>query len=139
MNNGLGYELHRLVWTIETKANTVLQTYGLTYTQFRILRMIAIKQPITGKDLASALMVTPSSMSKSVSRLVAAGFVQDTQEPGVGNIQRLELTDAGCDILTPLAFTLDEALEQMCQSVDLDPEQLADSLANLTEQIRKRG
>lgn len=138
MINGLGYELHRLVWTIETKANTMLQPYGLTYTQFRILRTIATRAPITGKDLASALLVTPSSMSKSVSRLTAAGYVQDTQQPGVGNIQRLELTEEGREILEPLAQSLDDTLEDICRDVGLDPAEVGRSLADLVKEIRRR-
>jgi len=139
MINGLGFELHRLVWTIEMKANALLQPYGLTYTQFRILRTIATKGPIAGKDLASALLVSPSSMSKSVSRLTAAGYVEDTQPAGVGNIQRLELTDEGRDILEPLAEALDDTLEDVCRVVGLDPATIGASMASMVKEIRRRG
>ena len=93
MEHVLGYELHRLIWLIDHKANVLLRPHGLTYTQFRILRSIEALSPVTGKDLAAFLMVTPSSMSKSVSRLVDQGFVIDSQFPGVGNIQRLILVN----------------------------------------------
>lgn len=137
MIKGLGFELHRLVWTIETKANVFLQPYGLTYTQFRILRTIALKGPITGKDLAGALLVTPSSMSKSVSRLTAAGYVQDTQKAGVGNIQRLELTEEGMRVLTPLATGLDASLEKVCCNAGVDPKLLGGQLHDMVKELRR--
>ncbi|MFT3889051.1 MAG: MarR family transcriptional regulator [Arachnia sp.] len=133
MEHVLGYELHRLLWFIDHKANDRLRPHGLTYTQFRILRSIDTLSPVTGKDLAAFLMVTPSSMSKSVSRLIDEGFVVDTQMPGVGNIQRLELTRRGRRILEPIAAEMDSALDQIAAAAGVTTEELAESLRRMTE------
>lgn len=122
----------------EHRANAMLQPYGLTYTQFRILRTINLKSPITGKDLASALLVTPSSMSKSISRLTAAGYVQDTQVAGVGNIQRLELSAEGRSVLEPLAKSFDESLNEVCREIGLDPSELSATMSKLSDAFGER-
>ena len=137
MEHVLGYELHRLLWFIDNKANQRLRPHGLTYTQFRILRSIDALTPVTGKDLAAFLLVTPSSMSKSVSRLIEQGFVADTQARGVGNIQRLALTEKGKALLDPIAEELDSVLDQITASSGIAPEALADALRHMTEEFSK--
>ncbi|MBK7819682.1 MAG: winged helix-turn-helix transcriptional regulator [Tessaracoccus sp.] len=137
MEHVLGYELHRLLWFIDHKANDRLRPHGLTYTQFRILRSIDALSPVTGKDLAAFLLVTPSSMSKSVTRLIDQGFVVDTQLRGVGNIQRLELTRKGKSLLDPIAEELDAVLNHITASSGVDPETLASALRHMTEEFSK--
>lgn len=134
-SNGLGFELHRLVWMVDVKATALLQPYGLTHAQFRIMRTISVLAPITGKDLARSMFVTPSSMSKAVARLVTAGYVHDTQRPGVGNIQQLSLTEEGARILTPLARAMDAAMDEATRKAGLDPEQLTLDLHRLAGEV----
>lgn len=137
MDNGLGYELHRLVWMIDVKATALLQPYGLTHAQFRIMRTISVLAPITGKDLARSMFVTPSSMSKAIARLVKAGYVQDSQRPGVGNIQKLTLTEEGARILAPLAETMDATLDRATRRAGLDPEELTKDMHRLADEVEQ--
>ena len=66
MEHALGYELHRLLWFIDNKANQRLRPHGLTYTQFRILRSVDALSPVTGKDLAAFLLVMAGKIAVSI-------------------------------------------------------------------------
>ena len=76
-------------------------------------------------------------MSKSVSRLIEQGFVADTQARGVGNIQRLALTEKGKALLDPIAEELDSVLDQITGSSGIAPEALAEALRHMTEEFSK--
>lgn len=56
-------------------------TAELTLTQFRALRTVAERTPVTMRVVAAELAINPSSVTRACERLVAVGLLQRAQNP----------------------------------------------------------
>lgn len=67
----------------------------VTYSQWRILIMIATRGPQTHRAVAADLGVHPSNATRAVDKLQAAGFVRREEDPQDRRFHRLQLTNDG--------------------------------------------
>ena len=70
-------------------------------------------QPRRLRDLADALHVDPSTVSRQVSTLVGLGLIDRGPDPDDGRAQRLGVTPEGAELLTQLRTHRDAWLEQV--------------------------
>jgi DNA-binding MarR family transcriptional regulator len=76
-----------------------LRAHGINPRQFSMLATLAHDPGISQAELARRVMVTPQSLSESLSRLLDAGLVE-RGHPEPGRAARLGLTTAGRALLT---------------------------------------
>jgi DNA-binding MarR family transcriptional regulator len=75
-----------------------LRPLGLRGTQLNLLTAIALTQPVRPADLARAMQLEKSSLSRNVARLVEQGWVHAGDAPD-GRGRELGLTKAGARLL----------------------------------------
>jgi len=67
--------------------------------QFRVLAVLADLGCSRSVQVADALGLDASTVTRLADRLVAAGHVVRGSDPGNRTVVTLELTDAGCDLV----------------------------------------
>lgn len=70
-----------------------LRPHGVRVSQLNILVLIAAAGPIRGTDVAAAMHLDKSTLSRDLDRMFERGWVRAL--PGVGRARPLEATDAG--------------------------------------------
>ena len=94
----LGYVLVRCAEQMARAWHEALREHGVNPRQFSMLASLAHDPGISQAELARRVMVTPQSMSESLTRLVDAGLIdRGSVEPGLP--AQLELTKAGRNVL----------------------------------------
>ena len=88
-------ELVRTFQAFEEFSGTHVRSLGLTPTQFDIIATLGNQPPMTYKSLGEKTLISKSSLSGVVSRMVEKGFLQliDNQEDG--RSQFIKLTPQG--------------------------------------------
>ena len=95
----LGYLLVRCAEQLARAWHEALREHGVNPRQFSVLATLAHDSGMSQAELARRVMVTPQSMSESLTRLVDAGLIgRGSVEPG--RPARLTLTPAGRSVLT---------------------------------------
>jgi len=87
--------LHRMISGCYERAARPL---GVRASQLSLITAIAASGPVRASDLAAALEMDKSTMSRDVERLKARGWVEAEPEPD-GRGQRLKLTARGRQLL----------------------------------------
>ena len=72
-----------------------LKVHGLTPRQHVVVRLLKQSGPMCLFDIADRLFVDPTSLSRTVHGMAAAGLLKRTAVPGDRRRQLLSLTDAG--------------------------------------------
>lgn len=82
-------------------ARSVAPVLGhVTLPQFRVLVVLSTADgPVRSGDLAAALGVHPSTFTRNADRLVAAGWVQRSENPDNRRETLIELTEAGTHLV----------------------------------------
>ena len=94
----LGYVLVRCAEHMARAWHEALREHGVNPRQFSMLASLAHDPGISQAELARRVMVTPQSMSESLTRLIDAGLIdRGNVEPG--RPAQLELTTAGRSVL----------------------------------------
>lgn len=94
----LGYVLVRCAEQMARAWHEALREHGVNPRQFSMLAELAHDPGISQGELARRVMVTPQSLSESLTRLIDAGLIgRGTVERG--RPARLTLTGAGRDLL----------------------------------------
>lgn len=73
----------------------LLTRYDMTVSQMRILDILGTAGTVSAQQLATALGVTPSTVTTSVDRLVRRGLVSRQEDPADRRRKRLSLTEEG--------------------------------------------
>lgn len=92
--------------------------------------------PVRLTELACALGLDPSSVSRQVSGLERSGWVSREEDPSDGRATRLRLTPSGADVVAVLREARAEALARVTPEWTPDDlDELADRLARLNHDI----
>ncbi|MFC4496297.1 MarR family winged helix-turn-helix transcriptional regulator [Streptomyces ovatisporus] len=110
----LGYLLVRCADQLSRPWHEALRAQGINPRQFSTLATLAHDPGISQGELARRVMITPQSMSESLSRLIETGLVSRS-DAGPGRAVQLELTDAGRELLNR-AYPVVEELNRECFS-----------------------
>jgi DNA-binding MarR family transcriptional regulator len=81
--------------------------FGLTIPEWRVLAHLAGGEVLSVRDITVRVDMEKSKVSRAASRLVAAGYLAKTADPGDGRLVALSLTDQGRALmgrLVPLAL-----------------------------------
>lgn len=71
----------------------------LSYSRLAVLGWLEREGPMTNADLAAAERVTPQSMMRATSELVAAEFISRADNPADGRQVLLKITPAGSTVV----------------------------------------
>ncbi|MFU8945369.1 MarR family winged helix-turn-helix transcriptional regulator [Mycetocola zhadangensis] len=94
----------------------VLLTLDLSIQQIRIVVLVASGHATTGRELATALGITASTVSSSVDRMVEAGFLARDDSARDRRVKHLRVTEEGMavhDHLLGLKEDADEFLAEL--------------------------
>lgn len=92
----------------------------VTLPQFRVLVLVASRGPQRSIDLAAALTVNPSSVTRLVNRLRRAGLVRKDPIVGDGRSYLVELTRAGRDLVVEASRRRREEFEKLLAKLPSD-------------------
>ncbi|MPZ86274.1 MAG: MarR family transcriptional regulator [Actinophytocola sp.] len=93
-------------------------TAELTLTQFRALRTVAERTPITMGVVAAELAINPSSVTRACERLVAVGLLQRAQNPLNKREILLAPTPKGRQIVDQVDHDRREVLSTVLRRID---------------------
>jgi DNA-binding MarR family transcriptional regulator len=94
----LGYLVVRVADRMSRSWQAALRAHGINPRQFSVLGLLARDPDLSQAELARRVLVTPQSMSESLTGLVRAGLVE-RDEVGSGQAARVRLTGAGQNLL----------------------------------------
>lgn len=86
-------ERHAVTALLASRLVSPLITSGLTANQLKIILLITSDLAQTGRDLAEVLDVSPASVSTSVDRLVAMGYLSRASDAGDRRVTHLIPTE----------------------------------------------
>ncbi|MBO8199192.1 MarR family winged helix-turn-helix transcriptional regulator [Streptomyces smyrnaeus] len=112
-----------------SEVDAVLKPYGLTFARYEALVLLTFSQKgeLPMSKIGERLMVHPTSVTNTVDRLQAAGFVEKRPNPNDGRGTLAAITDKGrevCDAATEDLMAMDFGLgaygtEQLDEIFDL--------------------
>lgn len=143
MSDKLSFTLHELVWELDHAADAITrERFGITGPQFVFLATLADVEPTDMTGLAECLGVTKAAVSKRAPRLIEAGWVTATPQPGPGRQTMLALTDSGRELTSEAGKDLEEELARVAslsQSHGIDLAAINDQLNTLIGLLRQNG
>lgn len=92
---------------------------NLTMPQLKVMLILATKGGAGGQELVSVLGVTLATMTGIVDRLVAADLVTRREDPQDRRVRRVELTDAGRQLIDGLMSAGAEHQKRLLSRLDL--------------------
>jgi DNA-binding MarR family transcriptional regulator len=127
MSDPITFRVMNEIWIIDQLGTTLFERampHGLTLPQFIVLnhfvRLGGTRSPV---ELADAIQVTKATMTSTLQRLEAKGFVSSTPDPDDGRSKRVALTDQGRkardDSIQAISHHL-AAMEQAIGAADLE-------------------
>lgn len=96
----------------------------LTFTQLKLLRLVARQDPLTVGDVAVFLGISNAAASKAVDRLVRAGFLQRAEAKGDRRTTEVSVTAEGRALLDDFDTRTSKALLTLLSGVT--PRQMRD-------------
>lgn len=97
-----------------------MATGQLTLTQFRVLRTVAERTPVTMGAVAHELALNPSTVTRARDRLVAFGYLQGAQNPLNKREVLLAPTPEGNRIVAQVDHDRREALSAIMRRLGTD-------------------
>ena len=93
----------------------VLKPYGLTPTQYNVLRILngAGENGLCGTEIGARMISKVPDVTRLLDRLVAAGLVERERDPDNRRFVTARLTDAGRDIVLETTPVLDRMHQAM--------------------------
>ncbi len=111
---------------------------GLTFTQVNLLMRILHGECSGVSDISKQMGFTPAAASQAVDRLVQMGFLERSEDPQDRRARRLQLTEAGRELIQKGIEARGKWIESLADS--LTPEQqdmIISALTLLTEAARQ--
>jgi DNA-binding MarR family transcriptional regulator len=102
---------------------------AVTLPQLRVLVMASTDQPLSGAAVAAALGVHASNATRTVDKLVAAGYLERAEDPDDRRLVRLTLTPSGRGLVAAVNDHRRDAISRVLDAMDAPArEQLATSM-----------
>jgi DNA-binding MarR family transcriptional regulator len=109
---------------------------SLDRARYVVLRAVAETEPVRTTALAEQLGVDPSTMSRHVSILAAAGLVSRVPDPEDGRAQAVSLTAAGREVMEKVRAARHDLITAAVEGWDdTDRAQLASLVGRLAEDL----
>lgn len=113
------------------RADAILKPHGLTFARFEVLALLGFSKrgSLPMSQASQLLQVHATSLTNSVDRLEATGFVRRLAHPTDGRTRLLELTDLGQKVLESARDDLNERLFAQSNLSSADASALFEILA----------
>lgn len=129
----IGHHLVKLCKLFFNHVNAKFSEFGLYEGQHSTLMVLWQEDGLAQAELTRRLGVEPASVSKTVERMEAAGFVQRRPDPEDARANRIYLTDQGRALEQPVRQVLAEAEDRLLTNISLEEKLL---LRRLVIQMR---
>lgn len=93
-----------------TRANTLLRPLGLTFARYQVLGLLRSRHPLTLGQVGTSLWITPGTVTSSVDRLEASGFIRRLPHPTDGRTVLVEITPKGRRVVEKAVALLNDGL-----------------------------
>ena len=91
--------LKRIVAYYQLKYDEIVANYGVTTTQFEVLRFIKESRPCTVTDVADFMIVSLPTASRMLLGLANRGFILVVPDPEDGRRKSVKVTTQGYELL----------------------------------------
>jgi DNA-binding MarR family transcriptional regulator len=91
----LGYLLVQVSKLHRVQAHAALEKLGVYRGQNFVLTTLSEQEGLAQSELADRLLVRPPTISNSLDRMEAAGWIERRPDPGDRRVSRVYLTEAG--------------------------------------------
>ncbi len=127
---------------LEREAERELKvSFGLTFSQFRVLSMLKRVESVSQQRLAEAIGVTPAVVTRQADVLVARGLMSQTQSPNSKREKLVAITPRGRQAVDEATVLVESRLNPLMHSLSLKDEtqfhqiieQLAGKVAKLSD------
>jgi DNA-binding MarR family transcriptional regulator len=133
----VSYVIGRLDRALRRHLDEGVGRHGLTVLQYTTMSVLRARSGLSNAQLARRSFMTPQSMSEVLARLEQKGLIRRGPDPDHGRILRVELTDAGHEILAACDRVVDEIEETML--AQLSGDERAALASGLTRCVRMLG
>ena len=128
--------LHEVVHLLRTRSDQRARTYGMTFSQWRILFRLQRQPGISQNEMAAICEVEPITVGRLVDRLESRGLVERRPDPSDRRIRRLHLLPAAEPILAEIARYRNVLFNQITAGVDEKTQDLlVDALLQLKDNL----
>ncbi len=111
---------------LESKQHNFFKPFGITGTQFNILRILRGQHPnkISGVEIKARMLDKNSDISRLIDRLIAKKLIDKTQCPSDKRAANIGITALGLEILKKIDKSLDETERQVMNLSDEEATEL---------------
>ncbi|MGH2550656.1 MAG: MarR family winged helix-turn-helix transcriptional regulator [Thermomicrobiales bacterium] len=95
----IGYLMRQAYSAVRLGIERALEDLEVTSPQFLVMTMVNAYPGLSSADVARLALLTPQTISLIVANLERSGRLTRVVSPTHGRVQRMELTDAGRDLL----------------------------------------
>ncbi len=132
LEDSVGHLMHRTVLQMRRRIERRMADHGLTAAQWVPLWMLATGQADNAQAIACASNNDAGAVTRMLDRLEAKGLVARTRSAADRRVVRLELTDAGREVVREIPFVLAEVNNEALRGFGSDEfEQLKSLLKRL--------
>ena len=137
LSEQLCFSLYTAQRLVTAAYRPILDSLGLTYSQYVAMLVLWERAPITTGELGEQLGLDYGTVTPLVKRLEAAGLVTREKRPEDQRSIRLQLTEAGRELRTRAAGVPDTIADVMAlQSEEFST--LKESLEHLSDNVAER-
>jgi MarR family transcriptional regulator, organic hydroperoxide resistance regulator len=120
---------------LQTQVATLLQTHNLTLPQFEVLSTLKASECTNQQELAHRLQVTKGNLVGLIDRLAERGWVERVQVPGDRRVNRVRITEEGCNMFQKALPEQLGVIESMMAGLE---EKELDTLQDLLKRLTPR-
>jgi DNA-binding MarR family transcriptional regulator len=114
----VSYVVGRLDRALRRHLDDGVGEHGLTALHYTTLSVLRARSGLSNAQLARRSFMTPQSMSEVLARLEQKGLITRGPDPDHGRVLRVELTDAGREVLVACDRVVDRIEETMLGRLD---------------------
>jgi DNA-binding MarR family transcriptional regulator len=131
-------ELLRVADSLVQDAESLLKPFGLSHTQFNVLRILRGAEPtgLACSGIGERMLTHDPDITRLLDRLDSRGLIKREREQEDRRVVRTRITEAGLKLLAELDAPVSEA--HLKQFGELQPSQL-EELKNLLSLMRTQG
>ncbi|WP_246267005.1 MarR family winged helix-turn-helix transcriptional regulator [Nonomuraea typhae] len=107
---------------------------NLTLRQLKVVMLVHFHGSVSGQDLAHSLGVGLGTVTGIVDRLVGHGLVSRHEDPNDRRVRRIELTDAGRELVEQINDTGQGHFRRIMECLDLATLKM---MAEVTERVHE--
>ena len=132
----LSYLLARASYAVYKEFDAQVKKAGLSSLEWRVLATLADAEPMPVGRLALEVLAQQPTLTKSLDRLAAQGWVERQADPADARRTRIALTAAGRRKVAPLIAEADRHQRARLQALGVDDEgALRDALVALLRHV----